>query len=40
MALGGNDGGAYPVVGALMLYLDLINHFISLLRLFGRQRRS
>lgn len=35
------DGEAYEklaIVGALRLYLDLINIFLSLLRLFGRRR--
>jgi FtsH-binding integral membrane protein len=27
-----------PLVGALMLYLDFINMFLFLLRLFGRRR--
>lgn len=33
---GGN--GKYAIVGALALYLDFINLFISLLRLFGKRR--
>jgi FtsH-binding integral membrane protein len=27
-----------PLVGALILYLDLVNMFLILLRLFGRRR--
>lgn len=30
--------GAYTVVGALSLYLDFVNLFLSLLRLFGNRR--
>jgi FtsH-binding integral membrane protein len=30
--------GAYAVSGALALYLDFINLFLSLLRLVGRRR--
>jgi FtsH-binding integral membrane protein len=30
--------GAYAVVGALTLYLDFVNLFLSLLRFFGRRR--
>ncbi len=32
------QGQSYAVVGALALYLDFINLFLSLLRLFGRRR--
>lgn len=40
MALALPDGpvGAYTVVGALSLYLNFINLFLSLLRLFGSRR--
>ena len=40
MALQLPDGrtGSYAVVGALSLYLDFINLFLFLLRLFGRRR--
>jgi FtsH-binding integral membrane protein len=40
MALALPDGrtGSYAVVGALSLYLDFINLFLFLLRLFGRRR--
>jgi FtsH-binding integral membrane protein len=40
MALALPDGrvGAYAIVGALSLYLDFINLFLSLLRLFGGRR--
>jgi FtsH-binding integral membrane protein len=40
MALALPEGqiGAYAVVGALSLYLDFINLFLFLLRLFGRRR--
>lgn len=40
MALALPDGqtGSYAVVGALALYLDFINLFLFLLRLFGRRR--
>jgi FtsH-binding integral membrane protein len=31
-------GGTYAVVGALALYLDFLNLFLSLLRFFGRRR--
>jgi FtsH-binding integral membrane protein len=37
-ASGGEMAAAMPVNGALMLYLDFINLFISLLNLFGRRR--
>ncbi len=33
----GEQAGTYAVVGALSLYLNFINLFISLLRLFGRR---
>jgi len=35
---GFKSAGALAVVGALMLYLDFINLFLSLLRLLGRRR--
>ena len=40
MALSLPDGrvGSYAVVGALSLYLDFINLFLSLLRLMGSRR--
>ena len=40
MALALPEGGAgsYAIVGALSLYLDFINLFLFLLRLFGRRR--
>jgi len=34
----GEQAGSYAVVGALSLYLDFINLFLSLLRLFGDRR--
>jgi FtsH-binding integral membrane protein len=41
MALAAPDGqtGSYAIVGALALYLDFINLFLMLLRLFGNRRR-
>src|SRR5262245_45936051 len=41
MALAMPDGrtGSYAIVGALALYLDFINLFLMLLRLFGGRRR-
>jgi FtsH-binding integral membrane protein len=38
-ASGYNSASTLSIVGALMLYLDFINLFISLLRLFGDRRR-
>ncbi len=38
VALPEGQTGAYAVVGALALYLDFINLFLFLLRLFGRRR--
>jgi len=40
MALATTEGqmGSYAIVGALALYLDFINLFLSLLRLFGSRR--
>jgi uncharacterized protein len=38
LALPEGQAGSYAVVGALSLYLDFINLFLSLLRLFGRRR--
>lgn len=39
----GNEGTAEdakePIVGALILYLDFINLFLDLLRLFGKRRK-
>ena len=34
----GDQAGSYAVVGALSLYLNFINLFLSLLRLFGDRR--
>jgi uncharacterized protein len=34
----GDQAGSYAVVGALSLYLNFINLFLSLLRLFGNRR--
>ncbi len=41
MALAMPDGqtGSYAIVGALALYLDFVNLFLMLLRLFGGRRR-
>ncbi len=38
LALPEGGTGAYAIVGALSLYLDFINLFLFLLRLFGRRR--
>ena len=38
LALPEGQAGSYAVVGALSLYLDFINLFLFLLRLFGRRR--
>jgi uncharacterized protein len=38
LALPEGQTGSYAVVGALSLYLDFINLFLFLLRLFGRRR--
>jgi FtsH-binding integral membrane protein len=38
LALPEGSVGAYTVVGALSLYLDFVNLFLSLLRLFGTRR--
>jgi len=38
LQVSGEQTGAYAVVGALSLYLDFINLFLSLLRLFGDRR--
>ena len=35
---GYNSAGSLAINGALMLYLDFINLFLYLLRLFGRRR--
>ena len=35
---GGSATGSYAIAGALSLYLDFVNMFLSLLRLFGRRR--
>lgn len=37
-AAGAEGGGSQTIVGALMLYLDFVNIFLSLLRLFGKRR--
>jgi FtsH-binding integral membrane protein len=39
LALPGGQVGAYAIVGALTLYLDFINLFLMLLRIFGDRRR-
>jgi uncharacterized protein len=36
---GGAGVSSLTIVGALMLYLDFINLFLALLRLFGDRRR-
>lgn len=38
LALPEGGAGSYAIVGALSLYLDFINLFLFLLRLFGRRR--
>jgi FtsH-binding integral membrane protein len=38
LALPEGGTGSYAIVGALTLYLDFINLFLFLLRLFGRRR--
>ncbi len=38
LELQGGQAASYAIVGALSLYLDFINLFISLLRLFGNRR--
>jgi FtsH-binding integral membrane protein len=38
LQLHGEQAGSYAVLGALSLYLDFINLFLSLLRLFGDRR--
>ncbi len=38
LARAGGGSAAMPVNGALALYLDFVNLFLSLLRLFGRRR--
>ena len=38
LALPEGHSGSYAIVGALSLYLDFINLFLFLLRLFGRRR--
>ena len=38
LEVSGEQMGSYAIVGALSLYLDFINLFISLLRLFGDRR--
>jgi FtsH-binding integral membrane protein len=35
---GGNAVASLSITGALMLYLDFVNIFLALLRLFGRRR--
>jgi FtsH-binding integral membrane protein len=39
LALPGGQVGAYAIMGALTLYLDFINLFLMLLRIFGDRRR-
>jgi FtsH-binding integral membrane protein len=38
MSLGGESGVKFGIFGALKLYLDFINMFLFILRLFGRRR--
>jgi FtsH-binding integral membrane protein len=38
LEVSGEQAGSYAIVGALSLYLDFINLFLSLLRLFGDRR--
>jgi hypothetical protein len=38
LAIPEGEAGAYTVVGALSLYLNFINLFLMLLRLFGNRR--
>ena len=38
LQLPGTETGSYAIAGALSLYLDFVNMFLSLLRLFGRRR--
>jgi hypothetical protein len=38
LAVEGPQAGSYAVSGALSLYLNFINLFLSLLRLFGNRR--
>lgn len=38
LQLQGSTTGSYAIAGALSLYLDFVNMFLSLLRLFGRRR--
>jgi FtsH-binding integral membrane protein len=33
----GEQAGSYAIAGALALYLDFVNMFLSLLRLLGRK---
>ena len=33
----GGQAGSYAIAGALALYLDFVNMFLSLLRMFGRR---
>ena len=37
---GSDDAGRYAILGALTLYLDFINLFLYLLRIFGNRRSS
>jgi FtsH-binding integral membrane protein len=39
LAIPGGQAGSYAIVGALTLYLDFINLFLMLLRIFGDRRR-
>lgn len=38
LQVSGEQAGSYAIVGALSLYLDFINLFLSLLRIFGNRR--
>jgi FtsH-binding integral membrane protein len=38
LAFEGDQVGSYAIAGALSLYLDFVNMFLALLRLFGRRR--
>jgi FtsH-binding integral membrane protein len=40
MALAGGPTENYAIIGALSLYLDFINLFLALLRIFGGSRRN
>jgi FtsH-binding integral membrane protein len=38
LQVSGEQAGSYAIVGALSLYLDFVNLFLSLLRIFGNRR--